>query len=110
MGRLSADTAIRTPLEDMPHIWRLGWCADYPDENNWVHEVFNAVEGANNLRRNCSDAVCTEVSLTRFDELTIEAGREQDPDRRAELYMEAERILAAEEVAYAPIYHYTIVK
>jgi oligopeptide transport system substrate-binding protein len=98
-----------TPLEDAPHVWRLGWCADYPDENNWVHEVFNAKEGSNNLRRNCSDAVCTDVSLTRFDELTIEAGREQDPDKRAALYLEAERILAEEEAAYAPIYHYTIV-
>lgn len=98
----------RTPLEDMPHIWRLGWCADYPDENNWVHEVFNAREGSNNLRRNCSDATCTEVSLTRFDELTIAAGREQDPDKRYEMYMEAEKILAEEEVAYAPIYFYAV--
>jgi len=31
-----------TPLEEMPHIFRLGWCADYADENNWVYEVFNA--------------------------------------------------------------------
>jgi len=99
----------KTPLEEMPHIWRLGWCADYPDENNWVHEVFNAVYGDNNLRRNCSDATCSEVSLSRFDELTVQAGKEQDPAVREELYMEAERILAAEEVAYAPIYHYTTV-
>jgi oligopeptide transport system substrate-binding protein len=28
---------------------------------------------------------------------------------RAELYAEAERILAVDEVAYAPIYHYTTV-
>jgi hypothetical protein len=49
----------KTPIADMPHIWRLGWCADYPDENNWVHEVFNATAGDNNLRRNCADDVCT---------------------------------------------------
>jgi hypothetical protein len=30
-----------TPLEQMPHIYRMGWCNDYPDENNWVHDVFN---------------------------------------------------------------------
>jgi oligopeptide transport system substrate-binding protein len=98
-----------TPLSDHPHIWRLGWCADYPDENNWVHEVFNAVEGANDLRRNCADETCTEITPSRFDELTIQASRESDPDLRSELYLEAERILAAEEVAYAPIYHYTTV-
>ncbi|MEA3349182.1 MAG: peptide ABC transporter substrate-binding protein [Chloroflexota bacterium] len=98
-----------TPLEEMPHVWRLGWCADYPDENNWSHEVFNADAGANRLRRGCADDVCTDVTLTEFDELTAQAGQEPDPDKRAELYREAERILAADEVAYAPIYHYTIV-
>ncbi len=88
-----------TPLEEMPHIWRLGWCADYPDENNWIHEVFNANAGANRLRREPS----------QFDELTAQAGQEQDPAVRAELYAEAERILAVDEAAYAPIYHYTTV-
>lgn len=98
-----------TPLEEMPHVWRLGWCADYPDENNWVHEVFNADAGANRLRRGCEDDTCQEVTLSEFDELTEQAGQETDPATRAELYYEAERLLAEEEVAYAPIYHYTIV-
>jgi oligopeptide transport system substrate-binding protein len=88
-----------TPLEDMPHVWRMGWCADYPDENNWVHEVFNADEGANRLRRTRGE----------FDDLTEEAGRAQDPDERAAMYAQAEDILARVEAAYAPIYHYTIV-
>jgi len=98
-----------TPLADMPHIWRLGWCADYPDENNWVHEVFNATAGDNNLRRNCADETCTEVTESTFDELTYQAQAEQDPAVRGELYREAERILAEDETAYAPIYHYTTV-
>jgi len=88
-----------TPLEDMPHIWRLGWCADYPDENNWVHEVFNADVGVNRLRRESG----------KFDELTVAAAKADTPAEREALYLEAETILAAEEVAYAPIYHYTIV-
>jgi len=88
-----------TPLEDMPHIWRLGWCADYPDENNWVHEVFNADAGANRLRREAGE----------FDALTAAAGIEPDPAKRAEMYAEAERLLTEVETAYAPIYHYTSV-
>jgi oligopeptide transport system substrate-binding protein len=88
-----------SPLEDMPHIWRLGWCADYPDENNWVHEVFNADAGANRLRRESGE----------FDALTAAAGVELDPAKRIEMYLEAEIMLAAEEAAYAPIYHYTSV-
>jgi oligopeptide transport system substrate-binding protein len=99
-----------TPVEDAFHAYRLGWCADYPDENNWVHEVFNSEAGANRLRRNCADANCTETTgPSRFDELTTQAGQSQDPDERVELYREAEDILAREEAAYAPIYHYTTV-
>jgi oligopeptide transport system substrate-binding protein len=96
-----------TPLDQMPQIWRLGWCADYADENNWLHEVFNCEEGDNNLRRNCLDATCTEVEPSEFDELTAQAGGETDPEVRKELYREAERILSEEEAAYAPIYYYT---
>ena len=77
----------------------MGWCADYADENNWVHEVFNAEAGANRLRRVAGE----------FDALTVQAARESDPAVREELYLEAETILAAEETAYAPIYHYTTV-
>jgi oligopeptide transport system substrate-binding protein len=96
-----------TPLEDMPHIWRLGWCADYADQNNWVHEVFNNQEGANRLRRGCSDDTCTTVEELEFDLLTAEAGAEQDPEKRKEMYWQAEYILSEVEAAYAPIYYYT---
>jgi oligopeptide transport system substrate-binding protein len=99
-----------TPVEEAPHIFRLGWCADYADENNWVHEVFNSDAGANRLRRNCVDANCSDATLSEFDELTYAAQLEQDPAARADLYAQAEGILAAEEVAYAPIYHYTFVQ
>lgn len=98
-----------TPLADAPHIWRLGWCADYADENNWVHEVFNNQEGNNDLRRGCADATCTSATPAAFDDLTKAAQTEPDPAKRAEMYKEAERLLAADEVAYAPIYHYTTV-
>ena len=95
-----------TPLADMPHIWRMGWCADYPDENNWVHEVFNAEAGANRLRRGCVDDVCTEIELGLFDELTAQAMVEPDPAVRLELYYDAEVELSEVESAYIPIYVY----
>ncbi len=98
-----------TDLAEMPHIFRLGWCADYADENNWIHEVFNANSGANRLRRGCVDETCSETVGNEFDALTVQAGREQDPAIRAELYAQAEDMLAREEAAYAPIYHYTTV-
>ncbi len=99
-----------TPIEDEFSIYRLGWCADYPDENNWVYEVFNSEAGSNRVRRNCADANCTETTgPSKFDDLTAAAGKEQDPQKRIEMYKEAEDILAREEAAYAPIYHYTSV-
>ncbi|MDH7486655.1 MAG: peptide ABC transporter substrate-binding protein [Anaerolineae bacterium] len=88
-----------TPVEEMPHVWRLGWCADYPDENNWVHEVFHAEEGNNNPR----------ATPSRFEELTKAAQLEQDPEARKALYKEAEKILCDEEARIAPIYYYTTV-
>jgi oligopeptide transport system substrate-binding protein len=98
-----------TPLGDMPHIWRNGWCADYPDENNWVYEVMHASAGANELRRGCLDADggCTEIELQEFDHLTDQARVEQDPEVRKDLYFDAERILSEVEAAYIPIYYYT---
>jgi oligopeptide transport system substrate-binding protein len=98
-----------TPVEDVPHIFRLGWCADYPDENNWVHEVFNSSAGANRVRRGCVDPNCSEVQPTEFDETTVQAALEQDPEKRKALYREAERLLIEEETAIAPIYHYTFI-
>jgi oligopeptide transport system substrate-binding protein len=98
-----------TPLADMPHVWRMGWCADYADNNNWVHEVFNSAEGANRLRRGCLDDTCTEVEELEFDATTRAAGAEQDPAVRLELYKKAEQLLSEEEAAYAPIYYYSTV-
>jgi len=98
-----------TPLAEMPHIWRLGWCADYADENNWVFENFHAEESENQPRRNCVDDTCTEVTLTEFDNLVKDAQLSQDPAEREQMYHEAERILTEVETAIAPIYHYTTV-
>jgi oligopeptide transport system substrate-binding protein len=96
-----------TPLDQMPHVWRLGWCADYADQNNWVHEVFNNQEGANRLRRGCLDATCTQVEPLEFDEITEQAGKLTDPEARKELYRQAEILLVEEEAAFAPILYYS---
>ena len=98
-----------TPIEEAPHIFRMGWCADYPDENNWVHEVFNSTAGANRARRNCDDPNCGSATPSKFDELTTQAALESDPAKRVELYHEAEKILSDDEAAIAFIYHYSTV-
>ncbi|MCR4392632.1 MAG: peptide ABC transporter substrate-binding protein [Candidatus Acetothermia bacterium] len=95
-----------TPVENVPHVYRLGWCQDYPDENNWVHEVFNPTAGRNDTRMSADDPE-VGAAIAKFDELTRRAGRETDPEVRKQLYFEAERLLCDEIVAIAPIYYYT---
>lgn len=86
-----------TPVEEMPHVWRLGWCADYPDQNNWVYELYHSQRGSNRIRWHNSE----------FDQVTEAARVETDPAIRRDLYHRAEEILVEEQAAMAPIYYYT---
>jgi oligopeptide transport system substrate-binding protein len=95
-----------TPLEEMPHMWRMGWVADYPDQNNWLHEVFNPEAGPNRSRLAEDDPLVGDF-IKEFAELTRLAGEEQDPAKRVEMYRQAEHLLVYEIVAMAPIYYYT---
>ncbi len=85
------------PLEDTPHIFRLTWCANYPDQHNGLHEEFHAEASGNFLRR----------APGKFDELTAQAAGEIDAAQRRELYKQAEYELNNVETAIAPLYHYT---
>lgn len=85
------------PDAEKPNIYRLGWCADYPDSNNWLNEVFNSKSGQNYAKFNNPE----------FDALVEEAAFEADPAKREELYRQAEEIFINENVAIAPIYYYT---
>lgn len=89
----------KTPVEQMPHVWRMGWCADYPDANNWLNEVFNPEKGQNYIRWNNQE----------FKEIVEKAEVSQDPEERKALYKQAEKILVDDEAGIAPIYYYTTV-
>jgi oligopeptide transport system substrate-binding protein len=88
---------LKTIHEDAPHVWRLGWCADYPDENNWVLEMWHSTKSNNRIR----------WKNPQFDRLTEDAAAASDPTERQRLYSEAEKILCVDEAAIAPIYYYT---
>jgi oligopeptide transport system substrate-binding protein len=89
-----------SPVEEKPHVYRLGWCADYPDSNNWLNEVFNSKSGQNYANYSNPD----------FDALVEEAAIEPDPAKRQELYKQAETIFINDDTAIAPIYYYTYVR
>ncbi|MCZ6842655.1 MAG: ABC transporter substrate-binding protein, partial [SAR324 cluster bacterium] len=82
-----------------PHIFRAGWCADYPDANNWLMEVFHPTKSTNRVHWNNAE----------FARVTERAQVAQDPAERKRLYRRAEEILNEEEAVIAPIYFYTSV-
>ena len=88
------------PDEEKPNVYRLGWCADYPDSNNWLNDVLHSK----------SDQNYAKFNVPEYDQLVEEAAFEPDPAKREELYAQAEKILIDQEVAISPIYYYTYVR
>jgi ABC-type oligopeptide transport system substrate-binding subunit len=86
-----------TTRADGPHIFRLAWCADYPDANNWLMEVFHPTRSANRVHWKNAE----------FARVTERAQAVQDPAERRRLYRRAEEILTQEEAVIAPVYFYT---
>jgi len=60
---------LQTLTEDSPQIWRLGWCADYPDENNWTLEVFHPLKGANRTKWDPESAAAKQFMAVRHAHL-----------------------------------------
>ena len=88
-----------SPDAEKPNVFRMGWCADYPDENNWLNEVLNSKSGQNYEKYN----------NPKYDELVVSAAKESDPAKRMEMYKQAETILMDDQ-PMAPIYYYTYVR
>jgi ABC-type oligopeptide transport system substrate-binding subunit len=76
------------------HLYRFGWCADYPDANNWLNELFHPTKSPNYPGWNNQE----------FGELMELAERETDIEKRKQLYKRAEQILCEEECVMLPIY------
>lgn len=87
---------LETTREDPPHIFRLGWCLDYPDANNFLYDVFHSSTNPRNQMNNAE-----------FDALVEEAAAESDPAVRRVIYAQAEGILVNSFAGTAPIYYYT---
>ena len=71
--------------ETMPHLFMYGWCQNYPDPHDWYSTVFDSRSIA---------PYRTGWKNDRFDQLTREADRELDPQKRLELYRQAAQLLA----------------
>ncbi|HSB89253.1 MAG TPA: peptide ABC transporter substrate-binding protein [Anaerolineales bacterium] len=97
---------LKTILDPVatPQVYRLGWCQDYPDANNFDREVF-AVGGSANPNGASGGGIGWENA--DYERLVVEAAREADPVKRVDLYSQAEEILVKTDAAIIPIYWYT---
>jgi oligopeptide transport system substrate-binding protein len=92
---------IRDPV-NTPQIYRLGWCMDYADANNFDREVFAKGGSANPAKGGGVNWLNED-----YEKLVVDAARELDPAKRVDLYAQAEEILVNTDAAIAPIYWYT---
>jgi len=81
----TAFTALFKKGQDSPQLFFLGWCADFPDQQNWHSTVF-ATNGISSAR--------TGYSSKTFDDLTKLADKEADAAKRDGLYNQAGKQLS----------------
>ena len=75
-------------------VFSAGWCADYPDPQNFLEILFHSESNENRF------GYSNEI----VDSLLEEAAVEANPERRASLYQQAEQIVLDDWVA-VPLYH-----
>jgi len=90
---------LKTLSKDASQLFCLSKCADYPDANNWLYEVFHYTDSENRIKWHNAE----------FDRIVEMAVLEFNPAKRLELYKQAEQILCGEKAAVAPLYYQTIV-
>jgi ABC-type oligopeptide transport system substrate-binding subunit len=87
---LPQDKFRDTWLNEPPHIWLLGWQADYSDADNFL--------------RGASWLSISRWRNQRYEELVEEARRVTEPSERFAMYHEAELILE-QEAPLVPLYY-----
>ena len=87
-------------LLDPPHMFAIGWNADYPDEHNFMLDFCHPTEGLNFSRWNAEDP-----AAVWFMEVTEAAAIELDPLKRKALYFQAEKILCEDEAIIFPLWY-----
>ncbi|HET6443614.1 MAG TPA: peptide ABC transporter substrate-binding protein [candidate division Zixibacteria bacterium] len=76
-------TALTKDIETAPQMYILGWCADYPDPQNWLSVYFRSTGFVQDIG----------YSNPEFDALVDQADTTVDPEVRMELYRQAQDLL-----------------
>lgn len=79
-------TALTKDVSTAPQTFILGWCADYPDPQNWLSVYWKSTS---------SFAARIAYVNPAFDELVNAADVELDVAKRADLYMQAQKELVS---------------
>ena len=90
---------------DTPQVWRMGWCPDYPDANNYDREVF-APNGSANPYTDGAPSGGIFWKNQAYEDLLALAAVETDNTARVDLYAQAEDILVYTDAVIIPIYWY----
>jgi len=95
-------TEITKDPKTFPTLARQGWCADYPDPQNWLSVYW---------RSDTTFASRQGYKNEEFDKLVNEADVTLDPAKRMELYMQAQRLLLEDipsAFGYNSLNHYLV--
>ncbi|MGH2450992.1 MAG: peptide ABC transporter substrate-binding protein [Candidatus Limnocylindria bacterium] len=82
----TAYTQLVKQPETTPQLFVLGWCADFPDEQNWHTTVWISGDGISAGR--------TSYENPEFDTLVRNADKDTDSEKRAADYLRAGKILS----------------
>jgi len=91
---------------DTPQIFRLGWCLDYPDANNFIRENFDA-NGSSNPYTDGKPSGGVFYDNPDFFAGLAAAATESDPAKRVQMYADLEETLVYTDAVIAPIYWYS---
>jgi oligopeptide transport system substrate-binding protein len=91
---------------DTPQIFRLGWCQDYPDANNFIRENFDANASSNPYTDGKPSGGVFYENPDFFAGLAA-AATEGDPAKRVQMYADLEETLVYTDAVIAPIYWYS---
>jgi len=82
VDRTTFSQLVKKP-ETTPALFFLGWCADYPDQQDWLTTVF------------VSNSTVTHTGWknTQYDTLVRQADKEPDTKKRDDLYIQAQKVL-----------------
>jgi oligopeptide transport system substrate-binding protein len=96
------DLLFSSKRQQIPHLFRIGWCMDYPDAHGGLYRLFHPKQGYFDwlLHHNLEKE-------REFMEMIELAQQTIEQEKRQQYYRRAEQILVGEEVVILPVFFET---